>query len=172
MRRTSSTLPRASRVLYASPLRRAGLRLSRAFALTEVLIALAMIGLMASGALWALVLINANATVSRLYTGAMMAAQGQIDLILSDTPFDPQLDEYPAAGELNVGTQTQTIPIYTDPNTGNVVVTGTMTTTITDPGMMLNGDDLNTYQATVTVTYQFRNRSYTVTMSTLRASDA
>ena len=143
-----------------------------AFTLTEVLVALAMIGLMASSALWALVMINSNAAIARLYTGAMTTAQSQIDLILSDTPFDPQLDEYPALGELNVGTQTQSVPIYTDPATGNVVVSGTMTTTITDPGIELNGDDLNTYQATVTVTYQFRNRSYTVTMSTLRASDA
>ncbi len=161
--------------MRANPSEAASCRASRrsaAFTLTEVLIALAMIGLMASSAIWALVIINSNASVSRLYTGAMTAAQSQIDLILSDTPFDPQLDEYPAGGELALGTQSQTIPIYTDPATGNVVVSGTMTTTITDPGLQINGNDLNTYQATVTVTYQFRNRNYTVTMSTLRASDA
>ena len=28
--------------------------------------------------------------------------------------------------------------------------------------MTINGNDLNTYQATVTITYQYRNRSYTV----------
>lgn len=143
-----------------------------AFTLTEILVALAMIGLMASSALWALVLINSNAAVERLYTGAMTAAQSQIDLILSDTPFDPQLNQFPALGELNPGTQTQTVPIYTDPVSGNVVVSGTMTTTITDPGLQINGNSLNTYQATVTVTYSYRNRNYTVTMCTLRASDA
>ncbi len=147
-------------------------RCAAGFTLTEVLVALAMIGLMASSALWALVIINADASVARLYTGAMTVAQARIDLILSDTPFDPQLDEYPAGGELNLGTQTQTVPIYTDPSTGNVVVSGTMTTTISDPGLTINGNSLNTYQATVTVTYQYRNRNYTVKMNTLRASDA
>ena len=78
---------------------------SRGFTLTELLIAMAMIGLMASSAIWALAIINSHAAVSRLYTGAMTAAQTQIDLILSDTPFDPQLGDLPTGGELNLGTQ-------------------------------------------------------------------
>src|SRR3954464_5002694 len=65
--------------------------------------------------------------------------------------------------------------IYTDPNTGQVLVKGTVTTTITDPAvtMTLEGDTtaLNVRRATVTVTYKFRNTNYSVSMDTMRTAD-
>jgi prepilin-type N-terminal cleavage/methylation domain-containing protein len=65
--------------------------------------------------------------------------------------------------------------IYQDPVTGTVLVTGTLTTTITDAGMtssFINANtDLNTRRANVTVTYTFRGRDYTLSMDTLRTAD-
>ena len=65
--------------------------------------------------------------------------------------------------------------IYTDPTSGKVIVTGTLTATITDTGMTMDfinsGTKLNTRRATVAVRYDFRGRSYNVTMDTLRTAD-
>ena len=65
--------------------------------------------------------------------------------------------------------------IYQDPVTGTVVVTGTLTTTITDAGLtsnfINNNTDLNTRRANVTVSYNLRGRDYVVSMDTLRTAD-
>jgi hypothetical protein len=66
--------------------------------------------------------------------------------------------------------------IYQDPVTGIVVVTGTLTSTITDTGMTMSfggstPTKLNTRRATAEVTYDFRNRKYKVPMDTLRTAD-
>jgi hypothetical protein len=52
-----------------------------------------------------------------------------------------------------------------------VIVTGTIETSVTDPAVQIGGVDLNLRQATVNVKYTFRNRSYMVTMETMRAPD-
>jgi hypothetical protein len=58
---------------------------------------------------------------------------------------------------------------------GNVAVTGTMTTTITDPGYTMTyagaTNNLNLRRATVTVSYVFRSTTYSVSMDTLRTAD-
>lgn len=66
--------------------------------------------------------------------------------------------------------------IYRDPQTGTVLVTGTLSSTITDTGMTMTflsttPTSLNTRKATVRVAYQFRNRTYDVTMDTLRTAN-
>jgi prepilin-type N-terminal cleavage/methylation domain-containing protein len=75
--------------------------------------------------------------------------------------------------------------IYQDPVSGKVVVTGTLTTTITDTNLsmnFINTTNLNTRRATVTVSYDFRKvtedisgstqrGSYTLQMDTLRTAD-
>ena len=65
--------------------------------------------------------------------------------------------------------------IYTDPTTGKVIVTGTLTATIVDTGMTMDfvnsGTKLNTRRATVAVEYDFRGRKYNVTMDTLRTAN-
>lgn len=65
--------------------------------------------------------------------------------------------------------------IYQDPVSGKVVVTGVLTTTISDASMSMTfagaTTNLNVRKATVTVTYTFRNRNYTVAMDTLRTAD-
>ena len=45
---------------------------------------------------------NTNAALCRLQTGASTVAQNQIDLILSDSPFNPQYSQVPP--ELTIGT--------------------------------------------------------------------
>ena len=65
--------------------------------------------------------------------------------------------------------------IYQDPVTGIIIVTGTLTTTITETGMQssfINANtDLNIRRANVNVTYNFRGRDYSVSMDTLRTAD-
>ena len=64
-------------------------RLGRAaFTLSEILIALAILGTMSSGCYIGFNAINTYAVSSRLYSEAVAAAQNQIDLILSKGPFD------------------------------------------------------------------------------------
>lgn len=64
------------------------LKRSAAFTLSEILIALAIIGTMSSGVYLGFNSVNTYAVSSRLYSEANTAAQNQIDLILSKEPFD------------------------------------------------------------------------------------
>jgi prepilin-type N-terminal cleavage/methylation domain-containing protein len=146
----------------------------RAFTLMEVVMALAVVGTMGAGAYVGFNSLNTYAISSRLYTEAQTAAQNQIDLILSKEPFDPTKSKIPSV--LTVGTTTTpNVFIYKDPVTGNTVVTGTMTTTVTDIGATMNfagaTTNLNTYRATVTVSYTYRNTNYSVSMDTMRTGD-
>ncbi len=59
-----------------------------AFTLLEIVIALAVLGTMAAGVYIGFNSINTFATSTRLYSEAQIAAQNQIDLILSRVPFD------------------------------------------------------------------------------------
>ncbi len=76
--------------------------------------------------------------------------------------------------------------IYQDPVSGSILVTGTLTSTVTDAGMTMNyvsasATDLNTRKANVTVSYRFRqvtdglgatqHGDYVVSMDTLRTAD-
>ncbi|MEA3207276.1 MAG: hypothetical protein QOE70_333 [Chthoniobacter sp.] len=150
-------------------------RRNAAFLLAEVLVALGLFGITASVAIVALTQMNHRACISRCQTGASTVAQNQIDLILSDMPFNPQKNQIPP--ELTPGTTTNgtasspTIPIYTDPKTGVVAVYGWMTTTVADISASYAGTNLNIYQATVTVAYRYKSRNYSVTLGTLRAPD-
>ena len=116
-----------------------------AFTLMEVVMALAVIGTMGAGAYVGFNSLITYAISSRLYSEAQTAAQNRIDLILSKEPFDPSAnpqklpaDPLDPNGPSLLAVGTKTIPnvfIYKDPaNNNNVVVTGTLTTTVTDPG--------------------------------------
>jgi hypothetical protein len=137
---------------------------------------------MSAGAYIGFNAINTYAVSSRLYTEAQAVAQNQIDLILSKEPFDPtsvdpttlQPNKIPAI--LAVGTTTvPNVFIYRDPVSGKVIVSGTMTTTISDPAMQMTfagaTTNLNVRKATVRVDYTFRNTAYFVSMDTLRTAD-
>jgi hypothetical protein len=156
---------------------------SAAFTLAEVTIALAVIGTMGAGCYVGFNSLNQYAVSSRLYSEAQTCAQNQIDLILSKEPFDPSKSKVPdvLGGQVLAcnGTTTVTTPnvfVYKDPVTGNVVVSGTMTTKVTNPCFTLptfagSTADLHTWLATVTVSYSYRNKDYTVSMDTARTAD-
>jgi prepilin-type N-terminal cleavage/methylation domain-containing protein len=177
---------------------------SSAFTLVEIVISLAVIGTLAGSCFIGFSAVNAYAVGSRLYSEAQAAGQNQIDLVLAREPFDvmstpkkiplelmtpPELAALnPALGTSTPATTNAYYPyflqngllardafIYTDPNSGQVLVKGTVTTTVSEPGtsMTLEGTttDLNIRRATVTVSYKFRNTNYTVSMDTMRTAD-
>jgi prepilin-type N-terminal cleavage/methylation domain-containing protein len=155
----------------------------RGFTLVEIVIALAVLGTMTAGAYIGFNAINAYAVSSRLYTEAQSVAQNQIDLVLSKEPFDPtsidpvtlQPNKIPAI--LAIGTTvTPNVFIYEDPVTGKVIVTGTMTTTVSDPNFQMTftpgtTTNLNVRRVNVRVEYTFRNTNYVVSMDTMRTGD-
>lgn len=146
--------------------RRAGLTL------VEVMVAAAMITVTCTTFMFAFTQLNQMAMVSRLYTGAASVGQSQIDLISTDSPFQPQNNLIPA--ELQPGTATASVTVYQDP-ISNFTIAGTMTTTVAAVNASYTygstTDTLYLYRATVTVTYSYRNRNYSVSFSTLRTAD-
>jgi prepilin-type N-terminal cleavage/methylation domain-containing protein len=156
----------------------------RGFTLVEALAGISILGLVVGTVIFGLSQLNYYASVNRLYTAAQTLAQNQIDLILSKGPFNPALNQSPTPNVLQTGTyysdpttpdtlygEPRNVPIYTDPHDNQQVVVGTIATQITDPGISVNGVSLNLRQATVTVTYTFRNQTFTVKMDTMRTSD-
>ena len=146
-----------------------------AFTLTEAAIAIAVIGICMTAFVGAMSSLNQSASVARNATGAAAVLQNQIDLILSDGPFNPQKtnsDGTPQIPpELVLGIHvTNDVPIYREASTG-IVVSGTLTTTVTDMSTVLNGITIPTYRADVQITYVYRSRSYSLRRSTLRVSD-
>ncbi len=137
--------------------------------------AVALIGLVAGGAIWALTQANNYASIARLYTGAETAAQNQIDFLLSDTPFNPQSNEYGTANEWTPGTgATENVTIYTEPSGANGQthsVIGQRVTTVTVNNVITKSQSLNLYSATVVVTYTYRSKTYRVQLNAMRASD-
>lgn len=150
-------------------------RPSSGFTLVEVLVAVTLLGLLAGGALWTLAQANNYASIARLYTGAETAAQNQIDYLLSDSPFNPQNNEFGTSNEWNPGTSAiDPVTIYTEPpgTNGQVhSVMGTRTTTITVNTVTTLTQSLNLYSATVVVTYTYRSKNYRVQLNAMRASD-
>jgi prepilin-type N-terminal cleavage/methylation domain-containing protein len=155
------------------------------FTLVEVLTAISLLALFAGGALWTLTQTNNYAALSRLYTGAQVLAQNQIDLIMSKGPFNPQKGQVPtvlggpnplpAGGSVTI-TETNAntdLTIYTEPNrvTGLTVQADERDTTITDTNMVVNGRNLNMYSATVVVKFKYRGLSHQVQLNVMRASD-
>jgi prepilin-type N-terminal cleavage/methylation domain-containing protein len=154
-------------------------RSSHGFTLVEVLIAVTLVGLLASSAIWALIQANNYSAISRLYTGALTAAQNRIDYLLADGPFNPQDGQLGTTNEWQVGAGAiQTVTIYSEPaGAGGQThtITGQMVTTVTkvtDPAITnAPGAQLNLYTATVVVTYTYRSKPYRVQLNVMRASD-
>src|SRR5207302_10199939 len=137
--------------------------------------ALAGLGTMGAGCYVGFNSINTYAISSRLYSEAQTCAQNQIDLILSKEPFDVVNNKIPSVLALGT-TTTPNVFIYKDPVSGNIVVTGTMTTTVTDLGSTMSfagsTTNLNIRRATVTVSYTFRGKSYSISLDTMRTADS
>ena len=145
------------------------------FTLIELLVATALLGLLAGSAIWALTQANNYASIARLYTGAETAAQNQIDLILTESPFNPQTVPPQIPAPLTLGTSAaQTVVLYNEPaGAGGQThtVTGQMVTTVVSNNVVTQGQNLNLYSATVVVTYTYRSKVYQVQLNAMRASD-
>src|SRR6187401_3556704 len=117
-----------------------------AFTLAEVMVVLGILGITSAASVAAMLRMNNNAALSRLQTGASTVAQNQIDLCLSDSPFNPQKNQTPPAltlGTTNTGTSASpTIAVYTDPKTGMQVM-GWMITEVANTDTTLGGYNLN-----------------------------
>jgi type II secretory pathway pseudopilin PulG len=151
-------------------------RTKAAFTLAETLVGLGMLALLGAGSFWTMNVMNIYATGARLYSEATAKAEQQVDAILTKGPFDPIADPPLIPTVLTPGTTTQNgILIYKDPVTNQTVVTGTMTTTVSDSGLAntvgSTSTSLNLYQATVTVSWNFRGKDYSVSLDTMRTGN-
>lgn len=147
----------------------------KGFTLVEAMVAIALASIGIAACVEALTKMNSMASSARNLTGATTVAQNQIDLLLADSPFNPQKTNpdgtLQVPPELTIGTHvTNNVAVYNEPTTG-VIVSGTMTTKVTDASVLYNGFTISIYQATVTVAYIYLSRAYSLTMSTVRTSD-
>ena len=143
------------------------------FTLVEVLVAGALLAALISGTVTAMTQLNRWATAARLRTIATAVAQQRIDEI-ETTPW--QVVGTPPA-LLTAGTTTDNnVPLNNDDyNSATSLITpyttldsqvmSTRTTVITTL-------TTRTLRALVTVTFTYRNRPVTITLSTLRATDS
>ena len=154
-------------------------RKAGAFALAEIMVGISVLGIGIASTVGALTKFNSIASISRNATGACAAVMNQIDLIQSDSPFNPQKTNPDGTAqippELQLGTQTQNnVPVYQDPSTG-AIVSGTMTTAVSDISSTYSQSgqtfQLTAYRAVVTLTYTYLDRSYSFSMTTIRTSD-
>jgi hypothetical protein len=170
------------------------------------MVALAVLGIGVASTIGALTKFNTVASTSRNATGAYTVVVNHLDLFQSMSPFNPQknnedgtpqipkyieLANNPgnlASYDMTIGTHTigykdpvtgvvsNQWPVYQykDPSTNTVVVVkGTLTVQVSLTAVP------NTYQAVVTITYDYLNHRqannppnpYTFSMSTIRTSD-
>ena len=143
-----------------------------AFTLTDVLITSGILLLVGATAIYALTLTNRNAVSSRVQAAAHSVVQNQIDQILTRGPYVPTNVPPDIPTVLANGTTvTKDVPVFVDPETGRLVVSGTLTTKIADSGATVKGTPLYVLKAAVTLDYTLGGRAYSVTMNTLRAPD-
>jgi type II secretory pathway pseudopilin PulG len=146
------------------------------FTLVETMVGVGMLALLGAGSFWTMNAMNVYATGARLHSEAIAKAEQQIDAILTKGPFDPTADPQLIPTVLKPGTTTQNgVLLYKDPVTGQITVTGTMTTTVSDTGLSGTvgsaATPLNLWQATVTVSWTFRGRNDSVSLDTMRTGN-
>ena len=176
-------------------LRKAG-RLSlliklRGFTLVETAVAVGLIGVGVATTISALTQINSTAANSRNVTGAYTVLMNQVDLFQSMGPFIPQEGQIPVdtnnggfptfdmtvsatPRQLSVDGTTWNIPVYQYKDASNtvvLVVMGQLTEVVTDLSASTPALP-NTYQAVFTLTYPYRNHTYTYSMVAIRTSDS
>jgi type II secretory pathway pseudopilin PulG len=144
----------------------------RAFTLTEILITSGIIVVVGATAMYALSMINKYAASTRVQAAAAAVVQYQIDQILTRGPYVPTNVPPDVPSILTTGTAvTNNVPVFIDPENGNVLVAGTLTTTIQDSGATYKSTPLFVLRAAVSLNYTFAGKGFTVAMDTLRAPD-
>lgn len=144
----------------------------RAFTLTEILITSGIIVVVGATALYALTMINKYAASARVQAAAGAVVQYQIDQILTRGPYAPSNVPPDIPTILTAGTTvTNNVPVFVDPENGNALVVGLLTTTIQDSGAKYNTTPLYVLKAAVSLKYTFAGKQFIVAMDTLRAPD-
>ena len=144
----------------------------RAFTLTEVLVASGILMVIGATAIYALTLTNKQAVGSRVRAAAQSVVQNQIDQILTRGPYVPTNTPPDVPAVLKDGTTvTNDVPVFTDPESGKLIVSGVLTTKIQDSGATANGTPLHVVKASVTLNYLHAGKPQAVVMNTLRAPD-
>ena len=140
--------------------------------MTEILITSGIIIVVGATAMLALTMINKYAASARIQAAAASIVQYQIDQILTRGPYVPTNVPPDIPAILTTGTTvTNNIPVFTDPENGNILVTGTLSTAIQDSGAANKGTPLYVLKAAVSLRYVFAGKTFTVAMDTLRAPD-
>jgi type II secretory pathway pseudopilin PulG len=150
-------------------------RSQSAFTLTEAVVALSIVTVGLGSFITGMTKLNEQASISRNATGAGTVLQNQVDLMLSHGPFNPQKTNEDGSvqipPELTVGTHvTNNIAIYREQSTG-IIVSGTLTTVVTDASQVVSGMKMWLYRANITLNYVYRGKTYTASRSTVRTSD-
>ncbi len=159
------------------PPRRLGLlrrlRKSAGILLIEAAVGAAALALVIVGASQALLTANRIAAASRVLTAARSVVQRNIDTALTTTftqASTPAILAYPANGVVwdDDGGGDNTVQISVQDNNTAIVASGVLTRTVT---ALSNADNAVVLQVTFSLTYTYRGRTDTVSMTTIRARD-
>ncbi len=135
--------------------------------LIELLVGLAILLAVGAAATTAMVQLNRQSQIHRLYSIAAMDVQNQIQLCLNDGPYIPDESDIPTALTAGTTSTSVTLTAPNDPNDPNdFLTTGTMNTTVTTAN-----STLNVVQVYVSLTFNYRSKSYTVAANTMRSTD-
>lgn len=145
-----------------------------AILLIEGIIAAGALALVIVSASQALLIANRMAAVSRVLTAARSVVQRNIDTALTTTFTQATtpaiLAITPATGTVwdDDGGADNTVQIEVQDNNTAIVASGVLTRTVT---ALANADNAVVLQVTFSLTYTYRGRQDTVSMTTIRARD-
>ena len=174
---TPSIQPESGAASNPVPLRRLGilrrLKTSAGILLIEAIIAAGALALVIVGASQALLIANRMAATSRVLTAARSVVQRNIDTALTTTftqASTPAILAYPANAVVwdDDGGADNIVQIQLQDNNTAVVASGVLTRTVT---ALANADNAVVLQVTFSLTYTYRGRTDTVSMTTIRARD-
>ncbi len=142
--------------------------------LVEVLVAAGVLALVIVGGGQALLTANRMAAASRVWTGARAVVQRNIDTALTATFTQATVPSILAITGANGsvwdddGGFDNTVQIAVQDNNSLIVATGTLMRTVV---AVSNSDNADIRRITFTLTYTYRGRANTVSMTTMRSID-
>ena len=142
--------------------------------LVEAIVAIGALSLVIVGASQALLVANRMAAASRVLTAARSVVQRNIDTALTTTFTQAStpaiLAITPATGTVydDDGGADNTVQISVQDNNTAIVASGVLTRTVTQ---LANADNAVVLQVTFSLTWTYRGRIDTISMTTIRARD-